>query len=67
MGSTYYGCVKNFNMRLPDDLHARLVKAAAADKRSAHSEALLFIEKGLDQRDGKDSPGLTARPGLTPL
>ncbi len=63
---TYDGCVKNFNMRLPDDLHERLVKAAAEDKRSAHAEVLLFIEKGLDERDGKGSPGPTAGPRLTP-
>ena len=57
--------MKNFNMRLPDDLHERLVKAAAEDKRSAHSEVLLFIEKGLDERQ-ETAPGLTAGPGLTP-
>ena len=54
--------MKNFNMRLPDEIHERLVKAAAADKRSAHAEVLLFIEKGLDERDGKDAAG----PRLTP-
>ncbi|HXF03576.1 MAG TPA: Arc family DNA-binding protein [Arthrobacter sp.] len=58
--------MKNFNMRLPDEIHERLVKAAAADKRSAHAEVLLFIEKGLDERDGKDAPGPTAGPRLTP-
>ncbi len=42
--------MKNFNIRLPDDLHERLVKAAAEDKRSAHSEVLWFIEHGLDER-----------------
>jgi predicted DNA-binding protein len=60
------GWVKNFNIRLPDDLHERLVKAAAEDKRSAHSEILWLIENGLDERQATAAPGLTAGPGLTP-
>ena len=57
--------MKNFNIRLPDNLHERLKQAAADDRRSAHAEILWLIEKGLDERQG-DAPDLTTGPGLTP-
>jgi len=56
----------NFNLRLPCDLHARLKKAAAEDKRSIHAEILWLIEHGLDEAEAARAPGLTAGPGLTP-
>lgn len=35
------------NLRLPDDLHARLRTQAAADRRSLNAEILHLIEIGL--------------------
>ncbi|MBN3931185.1 Arc family DNA-binding protein [Streptomyces verrucosisporus] len=37
----------NFNVRFPDDLHARVRAQAAADRRSVNSEILHLIEVGL--------------------
>ncbi|WGD42349.1 TA system antitoxin ParD family protein [Streptomyces cathayae] len=37
----------NFNVRFPDDLHARVRAQAAADRRSINSEILHLIEVGL--------------------
>lgn len=37
----------NFNVRFPDDLHARVRAQAAADRRSINSEILHLIEIGL--------------------
>lgn len=42
------------------------VKPAADDKRSAHTEVLRFTEKGPDERDDAEAPGLTVEPGLAP-
>jgi len=39
--------VVKFNLRLPDDLHARLTAQAAADRRSLNSEILYLIEVAL--------------------
>jgi plasmid stability protein len=36
-----------FALRLPDDLHARLVSQAAADRRSINSEILHLLEAAL--------------------
>ncbi|WP_315986648.1 Arc family DNA-binding protein [Streptomyces sp. STR69] len=37
----------NFNVRFPEDLHARVRTQAAADRRSINSEILYLIEVGL--------------------
>lgn len=37
----------NFNVRFPEDLHARVRAQAAADRRSINSEILHLIEVGL--------------------
>nr|WSY57051.1 Arc family DNA-binding protein [Streptomyces sp. NBC_00886] len=37
----------NFNVRFPDNLHARVRAQAAADRRSINSEILYLIEVGL--------------------
>jgi plasmid stability protein len=37
----------NFNVRFPEDLHARVRAQAAADRRSINSEILHLIELGL--------------------
>ncbi|WP_078652260.1 TA system antitoxin ParD family protein [Streptomyces sp. NRRL F-525] len=48
----------NFNVRFPDDLHARVRAQAAADRRSINSEILYLIEVGLAGVSAKaGSPG----------
>jgi hypothetical protein len=42
--------MKHFNLRLPDDLHARLAQAAEADRRSIHAEILFLLEESLSAR-----------------
>lgn len=37
----------NFNVRFPEDLHARVRAQATADRRSINSEILHLIEVGL--------------------
>ncbi|MFE7932275.1 Arc family DNA-binding protein [Streptomyces sp. NPDC057456] len=37
----------NFNVRFPDDIHARVRAQAATDRRSINSEILHLIEVGL--------------------
>lgn len=37
----------NFNVRFPEDLHARVRTQATADRRSINSEILYLIEVGL--------------------
>ncbi|WP_330287409.1 TA system antitoxin ParD family protein [Streptomyces sp. NBC_00576] len=37
----------NFNVRFPEDLHARVRTQATADRRSINSEILHLIEVGL--------------------
>ncbi|WP_051741672.1 Arc family DNA-binding protein [Streptomyces xylophagus] len=37
----------NFNVRFPEDLHARVRAQAATDRRSINSEILYLIEVGL--------------------
>ncbi|HEX5497200.1 MAG TPA: toxin-antitoxin system HicB family antitoxin [Mycobacteriales bacterium] len=38
------------NVRIPDDLHARIVVAAQHDRRSLNGEILWLIEQALTQR-----------------
>ncbi|MER6605895.1 Arc family DNA-binding protein [Streptomyces sp. NPDC000927] len=49
----------NFNVRFPDDLHARVRAQATADRRSINSEILHLIEVGLGTvtSDAPDRPG----------
>ncbi|HEX5497551.1 MAG TPA: Arc family DNA-binding protein [Mycobacteriales bacterium] len=37
-------------VRIPDDLHARIVTAAQADRRSLNGEILWLVEQALTQR-----------------
>ena len=39
--------MKHLNVRLPDDLHAALVTAAKADRRSLNAEVVVMIEEAL--------------------
>jgi hypothetical protein len=66
----------NFNVRFPDDLHARVRAQATADRRSINSEILHLIEVGLDavSAETPDRPGgdpatrapLRGKPGASP-
>ena len=39
------------SIRLPDELHARLSRAAERDHRSMHAQMIVFIERCLDQEE----------------
>jgi predicted HicB family RNase H-like nuclease len=41
--------MKNVNVRVPDDLHARIKAAAETDRRSLNAEILWLIEQGLER------------------
>ena len=47
--------MKNLNVRLPDELHARLVAAAENSRRSLNSEVLWLLDNALntEQEQGK--------------
>ena len=46
--------MKNINVRVPDDLHARIKQASEDDRRSLNAEILWLIEHGLDQEKKAD-------------
>lgn len=46
---------KQLNLRLPDDLHARVAAAAADDHRSMNGEILWLIEQALDEIEDERS------------
>jgi hypothetical protein len=49
--------MKHVNLRLPDDLHAALAKAAQVDERSLNSEVIWLLRRSLDAGSpGGDSP-----------
>jgi predicted HicB family RNase H-like nuclease len=50
--------MKHMNLRVPDDIHARIKAASDADRRSLNAEILWLIEQALDQREG--GSGLSA-------
>ncbi len=41
-----------FELRLPPKLHKKVVKVAERERRSIHSQLLIYVEQGLD----KDAP-----------
>ncbi|MHB9858265.1 Arc family DNA-binding protein [Streptomyces sp. YIM S03343] len=45
---------KRISLRLPTDLHARLVEAARADRRSLNSEIIHLLEAALGPVGGDD-------------
>ena len=49
--------MKRFALRLPDDLHKRLVKVAEAERRSLHSQILVLLEQALEGREGRGKRG----------
>jgi hypothetical protein len=42
--------MKSINLRLEDDLHARVAEAARKDKRSLNSEILILLSEALSER-----------------
>lgn len=46
--------MKQFNVRLPDDLHARLKKLAAHEHRSLNSQIVALLERAV--RDARIHP-----------
>jgi plasmid stability protein len=51
---------KSLMLRLPDDLHARLVARAAREHRSLNAQILVYLERGLadeQQGEGADQGG----------
>jgi hypothetical protein len=43
--------MKQINLRLPDDVHAKLAALAAADRRSINSMLIVLIEEAGRQHD----------------
>ena len=43
--------MKNLNVRMPDEMHARLAAAAEASRRSLNSEVLYLLDLGLIAED----------------
>ncbi|OWA11353.1 hypothetical protein B9W68_13695 [Streptomyces sp. CS227] len=58
----YSGAMVKLNLRLPDDLHARVRTQAATDRRSLNAEILHLIETGL----AAVAPETPHRPGGDP-
>ncbi|QNP72109.1 toxin-antitoxin system HicB family antitoxin [Streptomyces roseirectus] len=47
----------NFNLRLPDDLHAAIKAAAAHDGRSAHGQMLWYLRRAVESSGKPNHPG----------
>lgn len=55
--------MKRVDLRLSDELHDRVTRYAARERRSAHAQLILFIENALDAHDvppPAELPGQTA-------
>jgi hypothetical protein len=50
------GCMVNFNLRLPDDLHAKIKATAEQSRRSIHAEILWRLERSLGQGKRETDP-----------
>ncbi|MFK4104460.1 toxin-antitoxin system HicB family antitoxin [Streptomyces sp. NPDC019531] len=48
---------KHVNLRLPDDVHAMAVTAAAADDRSLNSWLISVVRRAIDSGGTPDRPG----------
>jgi hypothetical protein len=48
--------MKNITVRIPDDLHTLIEKAAETDRRSFNAEILWLAEQGLQQQPGGRGP-----------
>jgi hypothetical protein len=50
---------KKFPLRMPEDLHARLVSLAKRERRSLHAEILWLLQKAVEDQEqerGEDTP-----------
>jgi predicted HicB family RNase H-like nuclease len=48
--------MKNLNVRIDDELHARLTETARQDKRSLNSEILILLSEALSERSYNQAP-----------
>jgi hypothetical protein len=48
--------MKNVTVRIPDDLHTLIEKAAETDRRSFNAEILWLAEQGLQRQPGTGQP-----------
>jgi predicted HicB family RNase H-like nuclease len=48
--------MKELKLRLPDDLHARLVKAARREQRSLNGEITWLLTQALPETTGSSPP-----------
>lgn len=51
-------------LRLPVELHARILDAAQGDMRSLNAEIVYLLTQALDNKPGRDWPDLPARFSL---
>jgi predicted transcriptional regulator len=45
--------MKRFDLRLPDELHERLLRLAQRERRSIHAQILKLLEEGLDRAEAR--------------
>jgi predicted HicB family RNase H-like nuclease len=53
----YPAAMKRFDLRLPDELHERVVALAQRERRSVHAQILRLIEEGLERAEAAHRPG----------
>jgi predicted HicB family RNase H-like nuclease len=53
--------MKDIHVRLPDEIHAKLVAIAGAERRSLNSQLIVLIERAPDPGAGHQ-PGQGGRP-----
>lgn len=49
------GDEKKLTVRLPDELHERIAKAAKADRRSVNGQIVKLLEEALAAREKRDA------------
>jgi len=52
----YPAAMKRLDLRLPDELHERLVRAAQRDMRSLNAEILWLLSEALDRAEARTQP-----------
>ncbi|WP_405646999.1 Arc family DNA-binding protein [Streptomyces sp. NBC_00019] len=57
MGSlwVYNGCMVNFNLRLPDDLHEAIKAAAEREGRSRHGQILWYLRRAVENGERRSA------------
>ena len=53
VGGRYAAVMKRFDLRLPDELHERLLRLAQRERRSIHAQILKLLEEGLDRAEAR--------------